>query len=193
MNLMRGTGRSSVIAGKSVHNQRIERLWRDVATQVTEYFYRTFYELEDDGSCDINNDFHLVALQFVYLPVINARMNDFRRAWNKHSLRTEGYRTPQQLWIEGMLRHAKSRHVATVEVFKQHPSLEVRIEQALAHFSLDLEPFEANNSLSVPRSDIVISEETLNAIREANVNISDLKDQFRTVVRILLQPTLRVN
>jgi hypothetical protein len=191
MNLMRGTGRSSVIAGKSVHNQRIERMWRDVATQVTDYFYRTFYELEDEGTCDANNELHLLALQIVYMPLINSRMNEFRRAWNNHSLRTESYRTPKQIWSDGMLRHANSGHAATADVFEQHPSLEVRLEHALAQFNLDLEPFQATNSLSVPKSQFVADEETVNWIRDANANTSDLKEQFRTTVRLLeqLMPT----
>ena len=45
----RRTGRRSVIMGKSTHNQRVERLWKDVFSGVLSYFYHLFYFMEDEG------------------------------------------------------------------------------------------------------------------------------------------------
>ena len=54
MNQLHGPGH--VIKGRSVHNQRIERLWRDVRTLCTQLFREVFWELEDQDHLNPDDD-----------------------------------------------------------------------------------------------------------------------------------------
>ena len=98
---VRGEERRSVPIGSSVHNQRIERLWRDMHRCVTSIYHRLCYYLEN---CDLLEPLHMYALHYMYLPRINKSLHYFQEAWNNHGLRTEHGQTPNQLFTAGALR-----------------------------------------------------------------------------------------
>jgi len=98
----KGTG--SMLTGKSTHNQRIERLWRDVFEGVLSLFYDLFYYMEDMGILDCLNENHLSALQYIYLQEINRKLSVWTEAWAHHRLRTVRS-SPLALWMSGQLQN----------------------------------------------------------------------------------------
>ena len=82
----RSLNRGSHITGKSVHNQRIERLWCDVNRVIVSRFLNIFLFLEQSGILDL-----------VYIPLINNAINQFIGQWNNHPVSIQCNFSPNQL------------------------------------------------------------------------------------------------
>jgi len=96
----RGEGRGSWIQGRSVHNVRIERLWRDLRQFCLQFFIDLFKELEHMNLLNHDDPADIYSLQYIYLPHINQALHKFRNAYNNHRIRTEHNRTPLQIYTQ---------------------------------------------------------------------------------------------
>lgn len=145
----RPPGHNAWIQGSSCHNQRIERLWRDVRHSVLNYWINFFHKMESDNLLNIHSRPHMIALHFVFLQEINSHLTQFTCAWNNHKLRTENQMTPWQLYISGMLKKYGSNYTAVREVL----DLDFEVDE---HFGVDVN----FDDTDLQESDTVHSEET---------------------------------
>ena len=104
-------GEYGVICGKSVQNQRVERLNGDLNRHVNRPFSEVFHDSELRGQFNPKNDVDLFCLHFVYLPRINRAIEEFATSYNCHSLSSEKNATSLRLfWANQSLIYLHRGH-----------------------------------------------------------------------------------
>ncbi|XP_035688598.1 uncharacterized protein LOC118424168 [Branchiostoma floridae] len=118
---LRGHQHNAHFKGSSVHNVPIERFWGEVGQHCTREFKKLFEDFEEEGILDTLSDVDIFALHFVYLPIINTALEEFRLDYNLHPIRTRSYMSPNQMRLTGYQRYRHSEYTSVYEYYNGPP------------------------------------------------------------------------
>ena len=110
-----------MLVGSSVHNVRIERLWRDTFHCALSVFHQVFHHLEECGKLDPLSEQDLFCLHFVYIPRISKALDMFKTGWNNHAITTENCKTPLQMFTRGTIAHGPQPPQSTIHSNSNSP------------------------------------------------------------------------
>ncbi len=165
------------LTGLSVHNQRIEQLWRDVVAYVVSHFRELLYSMEDSNILDPLNEVHLLAVQTVFVPRIDKALNDFILQWNFHFLRTEQSRTPMQLWMEGIYKNIMGDSVRDIVNRDEFDPAQYGVDAVRDD---ELAKIKTNNNINIPRHPFDLSDHEEALISHVDASTND--GEFRVAI-----------
>lgn len=167
---------SCIITGNSVHNERIERMWRDISQNISQSFIATFYELEEEEVLNPDNEVDIFCLHVVFIPRVNKCLAEFQGSWNNHSLSTEGNMSPLQLCVLGLVSSNQPANPASI------------VPPSFATINSNFDNFD---SVEVPCNKfepcdelIYIAKSAVNSTAQAN---NDGKTLYYTVIHLVGQ------
>ena len=137
-----------IIVGSSAHNERIERLWRDVHRSVTVIYGNLFREMEAEGILDHSNEVDLYCLHYVFIPRINDSLKSFLEGWNNHAVSTEHNQTPCQMFIRGLIPQLELESDSDVDSESDSETLQQSSHEPVSVPRCSFAPCDALRSLS---------------------------------------------
>ena len=173
--MLTATGKqSSVLTGCLVHNERIERMWRDVTRCVSSLYISIFRRLESEGLLASDNEVDLFCLHFVFIPSINRSLADFQGSWNCHSLSSEGNHSPLQLYTEGFI------------AIENAPSFQSNLEEpASTSTDADVESVEVPSNKFVPCNQLLMELQSSSMTGSMDLGEQLYRDCIRKVAQHL--------
>lgn len=138
---------------------------------VMEYFRLPFLLLERNNLLNQRDERDLAALHYVFIPQTNENIEKFNVSWNSCKLSSVKQKTPNQLYVLGMLNLFESECIAVTDFF------ECNIIDPNHYFVKEPDVVDAMSE----KNEVVFVSETI--LHLSNASLQELQLQVNPVVR----------